>query len=214
MTRLRKTAGPRGPLLAAAAGLCLLAAACRGSDGALPPLLVAPPADAPVTAAAGAPEADRWYDLLTRTPFPYTEPLPEPAWTAIDGVYVHTLPTEAEHVHCRRCPDYLPEGGIWRVSFDRGVMRILHEDTGWRNLASYTVDGDTLRLFNDPVCPTESGEYRWSVVDGALAIEPVADVCAIRLRAANLGSQPWQSCRPPNQEAAVTGHWPAPDGCR
>ncbi len=191
--------------------LAAVLAACRPAGEPFPALLVTP---APAQQPAAAPlETDRWAELLARVPVPYQTPLPPADWTAIDGAYVKLDPRAESHVHCRRCPDYLPEGGIWRASFDRGVFRILSEGVGWRNLASYSVEGDQLTLFNDPVCPQELGTYRWRLEEGALRISLVADPCAIGLRAANLTDMAWSSCQPPNQEAAVSDHWPRPAGC-
>jgi len=169
-------------------------------------------ADAP---AANTPESAKavWSALMQRQPFGYT-PLPPEARTALDGTYTKIDPKQEPQVHCLRCPEYAPEGGLWKINFDRGVFRIMHAVSGWKSIGSFTVQGDRLTLFNDPVCQDESGSYTWSLQEGQLVLRVVEDPCAIRLRAMNLTRQPWLSCRPPNIEAAVTGHWPEPPGCQ
>ncbi len=155
----------------------------------------------------------RWSELLGRGAFPYLLPLPEADPTPIDGTYTKIAAARAARVHCLRCPDYAPEGGVWKISFDRGTLRIIHAESGWRSIGTYFVAGDRLLIANDPVCHEALGLYAWRISEGSLVLEVVDDACAIRLRAANLTAQPWRSCRPPNTEAAVTGHWPVPEGC-
>jgi hypothetical protein len=75
------------------------------------------------------------------------------------------------------------------------------------------VEGDRLYLFNDPNCPEVTGIYRWRIQERRLVLTTVSDSCSIKLRAANLSSMPWDSCYPPNTEAAVTDHWLKPAGC-
>jgi hypothetical protein len=67
--------------------------------------------------------------------------------------------------------------------------------------------------FNDPNCIDTTGRYTWALAEGALTLIEVDDPCAIRLRAMNLTYEPWAACRPPNQEAAISGHWPMPAEC-
>jgi hypothetical protein len=100
------------------------------------------------------------------------------------------------------------------LQLDRGVFRIFHAVSGWKSIGHIAVEGDKLTLSNDPVCPDAVGVYTWKVEENRLVIEAIEDNCAIRLRAMNLTKQPWLSCRPPNREAAVTGHWPEPAGCQ
>lgn len=157
--------------------------------------------------------AARWAELLSRRPFPYVLPLPEPRKSAIDGTYVKTVPAAAERVHCLRCPDYAPEGGVWKLHLDQGVFRVFHPESGWRSIGSYFLAGDRLLLANDPNCIDGLGLYRWRMEKGILELASIDDACAIGLRAANLGQMPWQPCRPPDMEAAVTDHWPKPEGC-
>lgn len=168
----------------------------------------------PATSEVPTTPLDRWAALLQRTPFPYHTPLPPPTPTALDGTYTKVDPKTATPVPCRRCPDYAPEGGIWKLYLDRGIFRIYHPITGWRSMGSYTVSGDRIVFFNDPVCPDLVGTYTWKLEEGTLTFEVVEDRCSASiLRAMNLTSLPWLSCQPPSTEAAITDHWPKPPGC-
>jgi hypothetical protein len=158
--------------------------------------------------------AEKWAALLQRQPFPYARELPAPERTRLDGTYTKLDPKKEPQVPCRRCPDYVPEGGIWKIQFDKGVFRIIHLSSGWKSIASFTLEGDRLFLFNDPVCHEITGSYAWKAEGGQIVFRAIEDECAIRLRAMNLTKQPWLSCRPPNTEAATTGHWPEPPGCQ
>lgn len=155
----------------------------------------------------------QWRELFRRRPFPYLLPQPESRPTGLDGTYVKTVPSGAERVHCRRCPDYAPEGGVWKLSLDRGVFRIFHPASGWKSIGTFIVAGDRLLIANDPNCIDRLGIYAWRLEQGRLGLQALDDPCAIGLRGANIGQMPWQACRPPNTEAAVTGHWPEPEGC-
>src|SRR5690606_60273 len=64
----------------------------------------------------------------------------------------------------------------------------------WRSLASYTVEGDTLYIYNDPYCPDEVGEYTWNIENGELSLVTVNDPCAFDLREKNLSKGNWISC--------------------
>ena len=154
-----------------------------------------------------------WAELLQRMPFPYRIPLPELKRTDLDGTYVKVVVSKTERVHCLRCPDYAPEGGSWKLNVDRGIFRIFHPESGWKSIATAIITGDRMVLANDPTCIEDIGVYRWRLEKGRLMVEVIDDPCAIKLRATNLTQQPWLSCRPPNIEAAVTEHWPKPEGC-
>lgn len=174
----------------------------------------AQPAGVPTATAEGTAEpVDRWVELLTRTPYSYTLPLPPHVPTPVDGAYTKIDPRTAPHVHCLRCPDYMMEGGLWKLQLDHGVFRIYYAGTGWRSLGSYTLDGDRIHLFNDPNCTDAVGTYTWKLEGGALVLGAVEDSCGQGLRSANLQDRPWLSCQPPNREAAVTDHWHKPEGC-
>jgi hypothetical protein len=165
------------------------------------------------TPEAAAQPADLWAELFQRAPYPYTLPLPPAKATSVDGTYTKLEPKEIPPVHCRRCPDYAPEGGIWKLNLREGAFRIFHKLTGWKDMGSFIVSGDQLMLANDPVCHEVIGVYRWKLEEGKLILDVIEDKCAIGLRALNFTKLPWLSCQPPNIEAAATDHWPKPPGC-
>jgi hypothetical protein len=160
-----------------------------------------------------SPAKAAWNELLQRSPFPYVLPLPEPKPTVVDGTYTKSVVAPAERVHCLRCPDYLPEGGLWKIRFDKGTFRIIHAETAWKSIGTFIVAGDRLLLANDPNCIDTVGLYTWRLEEGQFFLEAIDDPCAIKLRGLNLTQQPWRACRPPTIEAAVTEHWPKPEGC-
>jgi hypothetical protein len=157
--------------------------------------------------------SSQWSSLLERKPYPY-QPLPPEERTILDGTYTKIDPKKQPQVPCRRCPDYAPQGGLWKLQFDKGIFRIYHAVSNWKSIGSYQVEGNRLSFFNDPVCHEITGVYAWTLQDNQLILEMIEDECAIHLRAKNLSNQPWHSCKPPNTEAAITGHWLEPPGCR
>ena len=157
--------------------------------------------------------SDPWQVLLGHTPVPWTTPLPPEESTVLDATYVKVNPLPATPFPCKRCPDYKLDGGLWKLSLDKGIFRILYTVNGWRSLGSYTVDGDKIYFFNDPYCNWETGVYTWTLEEGSLVLTEVDDPCSQGLRARNFIDQPWLSCRPPNTEAAITDHWQKPAGC-
>jgi hypothetical protein len=161
-----------------------------------------------------APALDAWSELLQRTPFPYTTPLPPADSSALDGTFVKFDPRQDERIPCRRCPPYPPEGGLWKLNFSGGIFRVYHERTGWRTLGSFTVSGDRVQFYNDPHCYDVVGGYSWKLEQGQLVLQAIEDDCGGDLRVKHFTSMPWTSCQPTSTEAAVTDHWPVPDGCR
>lgn len=172
-----------------------------------PQIFTTPAAYTPV------PPEEVWLDLLQQNPFPYTTPLPDRTATVLDSIYAKVEPKEGTPVPCRRCPDYLIEGGVWKLSLDRGAYHIFHEATRWRSLGSYSMSGDRFYLFNDPACLDETGSYTWQMVEGGLRLELIQDTCQVGRRGQNFAGVVWQSCQPTSTEAAVTDHWPRPVGC-
>ena len=155
---------------------------------------------------------DRWRELLQRDPYPHTIPLLSKD-TVIDGTYVKKAEKEGDIVPCRRCPDWLPNPGIWKLHLDRGTYRVYHESTGWTSIGSYILADKRIIFANDPSCINGVGVYQWKYDKRGLIFKVIDDSCAIKLRAKNLTEVPWRSCQPPNIEAAVTEHWPKPQGC-
>lgn len=132
--------------------------------------------------------------LFAQTPVAYTTPLPDAITTPLDGTYAKIDDSQPQWWLCRRCADYRPAGGIWKLQFDKGVMRIYYDVTGWKSLASYVVEEDRLTIFNDPYCHNEVGEYTWRIEAGRLKLNTVQDTCSFDLRAQNLSTQTWSDC--------------------
>ncbi len=183
------------------ATLGVLSAACASEAAPTP------------TPNALATPTDIWKALLQRTPYPYMTPLPPVVAAAIDGTYVKEEPMIGERIHCRRCPDWGHDGGLWKLRFDKGIFYVLYVEGGWKDVGSYSVSGDRITFFNDPVCWEDVGVYTWKVNKGTLTFQEISDPCFIHLRAENLMWQAWHSCQPPNVEAAITDHWQKPNGC-
>jgi hypothetical protein len=150
-----------------------------------------------------------WDVILEATPFAYTTPLPEPVESPIDGLYSKIDQSPPQWWRCYRCADYRPAGGIWRLKFDHGVMRVFYAVTGWRTVASFTVSGDRLYIFNDPFC-SATGEYKWSLEGGELDLETVSDPCAFDLRGENLSKQTWSTCPADSDMPACLAEIPVP----
>jgi hypothetical protein len=131
----------------------------------------------------------------------------------IDGEYGYLDPDPPQWWSCLRCADYRPSGGAWNLRFFRGRMTLTDQVTGFSSHASFVLDGDTLELLEDPVCPWDRGRYTWRLDERGLSLTPVADPCSFGLRADNLGRGAWASCRPPDTHAAVSDMWPRPAGC-
>ncbi len=163
---------------------------------------------------------NKWNNLLKREPFIYTIPSVKKT-TPVDGVYVKNALRQGEKVPCMRCPDWLANPGIWRIYFNRGTYRIINTATGWKSIGTYIVSKNRILLANDPSCINEFGLYTFKFEycnhpykKKYLTFKVIDDPCAIKLRGLNLGEKEWISCHPPNEEAAITEHWPKPDGCR
>ncbi len=154
-----------------------------------------------------------WAELLQKQPFPHTAPLPPGMPADMDGTYTKFDPQKTPPVPCRRCPDYVPEGGIWKLNLSNGVFRIFHEFSGWRSIGSFVVDGNRIRLFNDPTCMEAMGSYTWRLNEGRLELKVVEDKCAIGMRAKNLTQLPWRSCQPPSMGVGFSRNWNKPPGC-
>jgi len=157
--------------------------------------------------------AERWAELLQHVPYPFARPLPPPEVTGIDGTYVKVEASGQVHWPCRRCPDFKPEDGLWRVSFGRGVFHIYYPTGDWASTSSYAVSGDRLELFNDPSCIDVIGRYLWRLDRGQLVLTVEDDPCAIELRAWNLTNLPWHSCALPGDESSEADTWHPPEGC-
>ena len=192
------------PELATLVVLALIAVGCTNRN------LVA--SDSTPQLQTSATPTDVWFGLLSKTPHPHTTALPAAAWSPVDGTYAKVDPSPPQWWACRRCADYRPAGGPWKLNLDRGIMRIFYEIPLWTSIASFEVYDDRLFLFNDVTCPTEVGEYSWQMEDRNLILGVIHDACAFGLRAENLVRQPWASCMPPDEEAE-NDLWRKPVGC-
>jgi hypothetical protein len=104
----------------------------------------------------------------------------------------------------------------------------------FESAGSATVSGDELMLADDPACPGVVARYAFELgsVDRfgllpenqaqTMSLTVLTDECAARADA--LSAETWTLrgsgregiygiCDPPNEEAAITGHWPEPSGC-
>ncbi len=194
---VRQEAGSIGALIAFAALVPLLLLACSTGPAPSGGTGLAEEGDGVL---AGT---EPWKELLEGTPYPYTTALPAEADTALDGFYAKFEPKEGTPVPCKRCPDYLPEGGIWRLSFNKGAFKIRHDVTGWRSLGSFMVDGNRLYLFNDPTCPYTTGAYEWEREAGRLSLDLVEDNCAVDRRARSFANLDWALCSPSFKEGGT-----------
>lgn len=147
----------------------------------------------PITTVTGTPTSI-WNAFQESTPVAFLTPLPDSVKTLIDGIYTKVDDNWPQWWRCMRCGDYRMAGGIWKLQFDQGVMRIFYDVTGWRSIASYTVEDNKLYIYNDPYCPDMVGEYTWSVENGELSLATVNDPCAFDLREENLSKESWNSC--------------------
>ena len=118
-------------------------------------------------------------------------------------------------------------GSSWRLAGDE----LPHTAEG-----TAEVDGSQLVLRGDPACPDVVGRYRFEIesidragllpqhTSQALTLVAGEDPCADGARARTLEAERWVLrasgrdgiygiCDPPNEEAAITGHWPEPSGC-
>jgi hypothetical protein len=166
------------------------------------------PGNGNLTIATASP-TNIWNDLLEMTPHPYLTPLPDPVHGPFDGLYAKIDQSWPQWWKCLRCADYRLAGGIWRLQFDKNVMRIFYEVTGWRTVASFATSDDRLYIFNDPYCPYDVGEYKWRMEGGKLGLEVVDDSCAFDLRAENLTHQFWSSCVSAQSDSSLQN----PPGC-
>jgi hypothetical protein len=155
---------------------------------------------------------NKWGQLLQRKPYPYTIPLLSKD-TILDGTYAKKAKKEGEIVPCRRCPDWIPYPGIWKLNLNKGTYRIYNETTGWKSIGTYIAADNRIIFANDPCCIKDIGVYAWKIEERKLIFKVIDDDCAIKLRALNLMEVPWNSCQPPSIEAAITEHWPKPQGC-
>ena len=135
--------------------LVLAVSACQPANSNSSPATT--PSLPQTNASTSTTPTDIWQALFQHTPVPWTTPLPPEEPTLIDATYVKINPRLATPFPCRRCPDYKLEGGLWKLSLNRGIFRIYYTVNGWRSLGSYSISEDKIYFFNDPYCNWETG---------------------------------------------------------
>ncbi len=126
-------------------------------------------------------------------PYPFTTRVPPRAPTALDGVYDRP-PTDhfkGEWARCTRCPPYFVDRGRSVLALERGRWRNVHQQPTQVTAGHFTVSGDRITFFNDPICPRERGEYRFNLDGAVLRLEVVNDSCAFGERERDLTDEPW-----------------------
>jgi len=181
-------------ILSVAASVCFMAACGTAPTAAATAQKPVPSATQVVLPSATPAPEGIWEKLLLATPYPHQLPLPAASTSPLDGTFAKIDPSPPQWWTCYRCADYRPTGGIWRIQFDKGVMRIYYDVTDWKSIASFTVDGSRLKIFNDPFCPHDVGEYEWSIENSLLSLTAIQDGCAFDLRMENLVKQSWAVC--------------------
>lgn len=133
---------------------------------------------------------EKWRSFLQQTPYIYSLPAVEKP-TPIDGTYAKEAKKKGYIIPCRRCPEWIPNPGIWRLRLSRGVYWIINTNTGWRSIGTYVVSGDRVIFANDPCCIYSVGVYSWSFNEGKLELKMIDDPCAIKQRGKNLSEVTW-----------------------
>jgi hypothetical protein len=161
------------------------------------------------------------HDTLTpeMEPYPYTTPVPPREATPIDGTYVRIMsledvggPLVGLPYRCLRCIPFRVDAGTSTLIFYEGRYFLHQYLSGFKALGHYTVDGDRIRLFNDPNCSSMSGLYRWRVERGNLGFTVINDPCAFKdERSRDLTIRPWVLV--PACHRRIIGLWPGFLGC-
>ena len=152
-------------------------------------------------------------------PYPYTDPVPPREATPIDGTYLRIRsladvggPLVGLPYRCLRCPPYRVDPGITTLIFYEGRYFMHHQLSGFKALGHYTINGDRIRLFNDPNCSAMAGEYSWRLDGGALAFQVIDDACTFgNERAHDLTVVSWTKV--PACHRRMIGLWPGFLGC-
>lgn len=192
------------------------------SPGDAEPSPTASPSPVDLVKVGGVYMAARSFELPEDAePYPFTRPGPPRAATAIDGTYLRVLSIDAVGgpliglpYRCLRCIPFRKDAGLSTLIFFEGRYFLEHQLSGFRASGHYTVDGDTLKLFNDANCSSMAGTYRWSRSKGGeLRLRAIDDPCPFDdLRAADLEFRPWIKV---NQcFHRLVDLWPAVVGCR
>lgn len=127
-------------------------------------------------------------------PYPFTTPLPPTVASALDGLYDRepTDTFEGEWAKCRRCPPYFVDRGRSQLVFRLGRWTNTHQQPRQLTNGHFTLEGDQLTIYNDPMCPFDRGVYRYSLAGGTLTLEAIDDPCQFGERKRDLTDLPWQ----------------------
>lgn len=160
-------------------------------------------------------------DTLTpeMEPYPFTTPIPPREPTTIDGTYIRIVsldeaggPVVGLPYRCLRCIPYRVDPGTTTLIFFEGRYFLHHHLSGFKALGHYTVDGDRIRLFNDPNCSSTAGIYRWELDGRTLTFRVVEDPCPFdNERSSDLTVRSWTQI--PACHRRLIGLWPGFLGC-
>ena len=152
-------------------------------------------------------------------PYPYTTPVPPREGTPIEGTYVRILsldvvggPLIGLPYRCLRCIPYRVDAGLTTLIFYEGRYFLHHQLSGFKALGHFTIDGDRIRLFNDPNCSGTAGEYSWRLERGAITFKVIDDPCPFDdERSDDLTLSEWTKV--PACHRRMIGLWPGFLGC-
>lgn len=152
-------------------------------------------------------------------PYPFTTPVPPREPTAIDGTYLRIMslgevggPVVGLPYRCLRCIPYRVDPGLTTLIFYEGRYFLHHHLSGFKALGHYTVNGDRIRLFNDPNCSGTAGIYRWRLDGRNLTFHVVDDPCSFEdERSRDLTMRRWTQV--PACHRRLIGLWPGFLGC-
>ena len=121
----------------------------------------------------------------TAEPYPFTTPIPPLEPTTIDGTYERRVTPRlagGRSVPCRRCAPYRIETGTTELTFDQGRYAVSHDGPGptssqFRSRGHFTLEGNTIVLFNDANCPDMRGTYRVNLSSVAVTLTAIEDDC-------------------------------------
>ncbi|MBA3852007.1 MAG: hypothetical protein H0X59_06535 [Chloroflexi bacterium] len=127
-------------------------------------------------------------------PYPFGASPPPLTPTLIDGSYSRdpTDLTGLTRIGCVRCQPYPLDRGASLLTLDAGRWRMQHEAPPYRARGHYLVSADVLTLLNDAECGSETGTYRWRIVDEELTLEALEDACAFGQRERDLTDRTWR----------------------
>ncbi len=155
---------------------------------------------------------------LVIRPLILPDPWPAAPGTSLDGRWTRT-----------------PETPLATTLTLSDSMYALSGDLAFNGSGRLAIKEDEWSLVADPACPDAIGRYRFELGDidrygllpenraQVMSLTLIDDECADGARAATL-VETWVLrasrrddvhgiCDPPNEEAAITGHWPEPSGC-